>query len=56
MNEIDLDAVLNVVAEQAKAVAILSGQLSALQKHSDKQATELAELRKAACASENVPD
>jgi uncharacterized coiled-coil protein SlyX len=33
MNEIDLDAVLAIVAEQAKAVAILSGQLAALKKH-----------------------
>ena len=53
---IDIEAILNFVAEQAKAVAVLSGQLSALQKHSDKQAAELAELRKASCASENVPD
>ena len=45
MNEIDLDAVLNIVAEQAKAVAILNGQLAALRKHSDAQAKELAELR-----------
>jgi uncharacterized coiled-coil protein SlyX len=46
MNEIDLDAVLNIVAEQAKAVAILSGQLAALKKHVEAQAKELAELRK----------
>jgi hypothetical protein len=45
MNEIDLDAVLQIVAEQAKAVAILSGQLASLRKHSDAQAKELADLR-----------
>ena len=56
MNELDLDGVLSVVADQAKQIAMLTGRLVALQKHSDKQAAELAELRKAACASENVPD
>lgn len=45
MNEIDLDAILNIVAEQAKAVAILSGQLAALKKHVEAQAKELAGLR-----------
>lgn len=44
--DIDLDGVLSVVAEQAKQMAVLNGQLMALQKHSDKQAAELAELRK----------
>jgi uncharacterized coiled-coil protein SlyX len=52
VSEIDLDAVLAIVAEQAKAVAILSGQLAALRKHADKQAKELADLcSKQECAS-----
>ena len=53
---VDIDGVLEVIADMAKQMALINGQLVAIRKHSDKQAAELAELRKAACASENVPD
>ena len=41
--DIDLDAVLEVVAQQAKAVAMLQGQLVALQKFSQQQTKDLLE-------------
>lgn len=49
--DIDLEAILQIVGDQAKAIAIITGQLEALKKHSAKQAAELAELRK-----KNVPE
>ena len=45
--DIDADTLLHLIGEQAKAAALLASQLAWLQKHSDKQAAELAELRKA---------
>jgi predicted HicB family RNase H-like nuclease len=43
---ISIDGVLAVVGEQAKQLAVLNGKFVTLQKHCDKQAAELAELRK----------
>lgn len=49
--DIDLEAVIAQakveVAEMAGKLFIANGRIGALQKHSDKQAEELAELRKA---------
>ena len=43
---IDIDGVLKVVSEQAIQIAMLSGEIEHLKKHSEKQAAELSELRK----------
>lgn len=43
--QIDLEGIQQFIAKQAIDLAMLMGQFTALQKHSAKQAEELAKLR-----------